>query len=194
MTSIGTCSRVFTGALAFALALAAGCGGDDADDGASTDESGDDSGSSGPSSATMPSSMSATEPGDDDVADDDDDDGSSDSGGSSGAVDSSDGGSSSAGSSGDTGVTGCAALLDQATCMADMACMPITGSPLVVRGDVVCQGEREFIECQDSQACPEVITTACENKDTDPYVFGNACIPTGWSTCDAPGGGPFPPC
>jgi hypothetical protein len=192
MTSIGTCSRVSTGALAFALALAAGCGGDDADDGASTDGSGDDSSSSGPSSATMPSSMSATEPGDDDVADDDD--GSSDSGGSSGAVDSSDGGSSSAGTSGDTGVTGCAALLDQATCMADMACMPITGSPLVLRGDAVCQGEREFIECQDSQACPEVITTACENKDTDPYVFGNACIPTGWSTCEAPGGGPFPPC
>ena len=193
MTSIGTCSRVFTGALAFALALAAGCGGDDADDGASTDGSGEDSGSSGPSSATMPSTMSATEPADDDVADDDDD-GSSDSGGSSGAVDSSDGGSSSGGSSGDTGLTGCAALLDQATCMADMACMPITGSPLVIRGDAVCQGEREFIECQDSQACPEVITTACENKDTDPYVFGNACIPTGWSTCDAPGGGPFPPC
>lgn len=192
MQSIGPNFRWITGALALGLAVSVGCGGDDADDGASTDGSGDDSGSSGPSSATMPTSMSMTDPADDDA--DGDAPGSSDSAdSSSGAADTSDGGSSGAGSSGDTGLTGCAAL-DQAACMVDAACMPISGSPIVVRGDVVCQGQREFIECQDSQACAEIVTTACEDGATMPYSFGNACIPTGWASCDAPDGGPFPPC
>jgi len=93
----------------------------------------------------------------------------------------------------DTGVQGCAGL-DQVACQSDPACKAVVGSPHEMMGDSWCIGMREFIECQDAAVCDQVITTACENKDTTVFQFADSCIPTGWSECPPPDGGPFNAC